>query len=599
LSTAGLTKCERLPVVAITALLLCMALPFSAHAYDLRTFRQSPHTGAYLSVDPAFVPDTLTLQLALSADGTYLPLVLVDRDANAVVGPLVQHRIDMTASASLALFGRLSLAAWFPLTVFQQGTGLDSVSALQLAPGDLNFEAKLEILTSEREGVDLGVLAHLGVPVGNATQLTGDGFVSAGGDVLIGRHFGPVGWHSSLGAAFRRQQTLYELQLGSELRAKTALALHLEHWLPAVRLQIILEAFARTPLLAPFQGEGATPFEAVLGLRFMATEWLTLSTGIGRGILPGLGAPAVRWFLSLSFIPFGGQPQRAARTTQSLPAPSSTAAVVNADKDNDGLIGASDLCPDEAEDLDGFADGDGCPEIDADRDGVADQNDRCPMQAEDHDGVDDGDGCPEVDADDDGVADKVDRCPMQAEDRDGVEDGDGCPDVDNDHDGIADATDKCPNEAETINNNADDDGCPDKGETLVAVETTQISIKEKVFFKTDQTTVAPRSYPLLIQVARVLLNRSDIKMLRIEGHTDKIGTTEYNKALSLKRAQSVLKVLVEVGKLDAARLSAVGYGETRPLASNAKAKGRAANRRVVFTIIDQAGAASAPIDPLK
>ncbi len=66
------------------------------------------------------------------------------------------------------------------------------------------------------------------------------------------------------------------------------------------------------------------------------------------------------------------------------------------DSDGDGLPDREDACPEVAEDLDGVADRDGCPEDDIDEDGVADPLDRCPMMAETVNGFDDEDGCPEA-----------------------------------------------------------------------------------------------------------------------------------------------------------------------------------------------------------
>ena len=131
------------------------------------------------------------------------------------------------------------------------------------------------------------------------------------------------------------------------------------------------------------------------------------------------------------------------------------------DIDKDGVKNPDDPCPTQAEDLDGFEDGDGCPEPDNDGDGVNDTDDKCPNDAEDKDEDRDDDGCPDVDDDSDGVSNLDDKCPAEAEDKDGFEDEDGCPDPDNDKDGIKDAADKCPNAAETRNGFKDDDGCPD------------------------------------------------------------------------------------------------------------------------------------------
>ena len=100
---------------------------------------------------------------------------------------------------------------------------------------------------------------------------------------------------------------------------------------------------------------------------------------------------------------------------------------------------------------------------DSDGDGIPDSADSCPQEEEDMDGFEDGDGCPETDNDHDGIPDAQDKCPMCPEDKDGFQDDDGCPDPDNDHDGIADAADKCPMEPETFNGVKDEDGCPDTG----------------------------------------------------------------------------------------------------------------------------------------
>jgi hypothetical protein len=131
------------------------------------------------------------------------------------------------------------------------------------------------------------------------------------------------------------------------------------------------------------------------------------------------------------------------------------------DRDGDGVSDRSDRCPDQPEDLDGFEDGDGCPDPDNDRDGVPDGVDACPVVPEDRDGFLDSDGCPDPDNDGDGLVDDRDLCINAAEDKDGFRDSDGCPDPDNDEDGVADVVDRCPNRAEDLDGFEDDDGCPD------------------------------------------------------------------------------------------------------------------------------------------
>lgn len=133
------------------------------------------------------------------------------------------------------------------------------------------------------------------------------------------------------------------------------------------------------------------------------------------------------------------------------------------DNDGDGVIDALDLAPDLMEDFDGFEDEDGRPDLDNDGDGIPDTQDRCPLRAEDFDGFEDDDGCPDVvlDADGDGILDGDDDCPQEPEDFDGFEDDDGCPELDNDLDGILDADDACPDQAENYDGIDDEDGCPE------------------------------------------------------------------------------------------------------------------------------------------
>jgi len=102
--------------------------------------------------------------------------------------------------------------------------------------------------------------------------------------------------------------------------------------------------------------------------------------------------------------------------------------VFAADTDGDGIPDFRDECPKAAEDVDGFRDGDGCPDPDNDADGILDGFDGRPFLMEDYDGFEDEDGVPDLDNDGDGIVDERDMCPDEAEDLDGFEDGDGCPD---------------------------------------------------------------------------------------------------------------------------------------------------------------------------
>lgn len=218
-------------------------------------------------------------------------------------------------------------------------------------------------------------------------------------------------------------------------------------------------------------------------------------------------------------------------------------------------------------------------EGDNDGDGMLDSADACPGQPEDRDGYGDDDGCPDPDNDRDGVPDGVDRCPMQPEDPDGSSDADGCPDADDDNDGVMDTADQCPNVAGPV----ETAGCPRVYED-VELTGDAIRIQQQVHFEQDRAVIRAVSYSILNVVAQVLTD-FPATSIEVQGHTDSAGNDEYNLQLSQDRADAVRNYLVERG-IDQARLTARGYGETRPIESNRTSRGRAINRRVEFVRTD-------------
>lgn len=107
----------------------------------------------------------------------------------------------------------------------------------------------------------------------------------------------------------------------------------------------------------------------------------------------------------------------------------------------------------------------------------------------------------------------------------------------------------------------------------------------KIQFRRANAEIDPSSFSTLTQLANAT-NGCPGMLIEIEGHTDAEGVTERNQSLSERRAQSVRTFLVSAG-VPEARLAAIGYGETRPLAPNDTAESRAINRRIEFTVKPQ------------
>ncbi|HEY5935826.1 MAG TPA: OmpA family protein [Kofleriaceae bacterium] len=180
-------------------------------------------------------------------------------------------------------------------------------------------------------------------------------------------------------------------------------------------------------------------------------------------------------------------------------------------------------------------------DTDADRDRLPDSRDACPRQAEDEDGFADADGCPDDDNDGDTVLDRDDMCVIDAEDRDSFEDTDGCPDPDNDGDRIADANDQCPNEPETYNATDDEDGCPDTRPAAFhihpPVQPPRITFAPGLAALDDDAR-------MIINVVRDTMRKNPWVRLRIVGHAER---RERNGArLAKTRAQAVENELVRL-----------------------------------------------------
>lgn len=259
------------------------------------------------------------------------------------------------------------------------------------------------------------------------------------------------------------------------------------------------------------------------------------------------------------------------------------------DDDGDGILDVDDSCPVVAENVNLYEDVDGCPDDpDADHDGVPLPTDNCPTEPEDVDGFADEDGCPDRDDDGDRILDVDDACRREAETMNGYLDTDGCPDAmpDQDHDGLADPTDRCPTQPENYNGVDDEDGCPDRGGIVVERTATGIHIPFQVRFAVNSDSiVGARSFQLLDSVASLLRQSTDITRLEVQGHTDDQGELDYNDDLSRRRAESVIRALVERG-IDAGRLVPHGYGERCPAAEGTTRRSREANRRVDFVTLE-------------
>ncbi|MEE3147704.1 MAG: OmpA family protein, partial [Bacteroidota bacterium] len=140
-----------------------------------------------------------------------------------------------------------------------------------------------------------------------------------------------------------------------------------------------------------------------------------------------------------------------------------------------------------------------------------------------------------------------------------------------------DKDDECPTVPGTVANN----GCPEV--TVEVLEEINVQVRT-VLFDLNKATIRAESYETLNAVAETMKEYPNTRFL-IEGHTDSQGSDAYNLKLSDERAASVKDYLIKQG-LPASRLSSEGFGESKPVATNATAAGRQQNRRVELSLIE-------------
>lgn len=136
-----------------------------------------------------------------------------------------------------------------------------------------------------------------------------------------------------------------------------------------------------------------------------------------------------------------------------------------------------------------------------------------------------------------------------------------------------------------VDNNIKDCGCPPCCEKSIIKPSKKVPLQEKITimlnveFDTAKAVVKKKYHDDIKRVADFMKEFPDTTAA-IEGHTDNVGNDAYNKTLSEKRANSVRQYIIDKFGIDGSRLTAAGYGEEKPIASNDTEEGRQKNRRV-------------------
>ncbi len=581
--------------------------------WALNRYEPSPMGDAFFLAEHPWYSSTRVFAIGLYGDYAHNPLQL-DIFNNAGGTPTEVHD-DITGmfvlhvGAQVSFLDRVGIHLSLPVSLMQSGESTATGGVPVVAPasgpaiGDLRAGLRIRLFGhADRDPFSLHIGANFFAPIGDRASNMSDDAIRIEPRLTLAGRGGPVRWSLTGSFIVRSENEVANLVFGNELRLTAGLGFVFAN----DRFMIGPEGYIVTPIrdLSSSQGGGSALFaknqwggEVYLGASYLIADMIRVGVAAGPGIGTGPGIPDVRALFNLSY------------------APVSRAPAAPVDTDGDGVVDPEDQCPTTPQGANPDPARRGCPATDTDGDGVFDHEDQCvnepmgatpdparrgcPLRDRDGDGVLDPEdqcvdqpqganpdptrrGCPAGDRDNDGVFDHEDQCPDVPRMPFPDPQRNGCPLPDADHDQVPEPPDACPGVPGVPSPDPARNGCPS---TDVRMEGGQILILEQVFFDTDRDTIKRRSNRILQAVVDVLRAAPHIRRVSVDGHTDNRASDEHNLDLSQRRANSVMRWLVEHG-IEASRLEAHGYGASRPIDTNATSAGRARNRRVEFVIID-------------
>lgn len=576
-------------IVAGAALIMTFLGSQSAMAqgFDLQHFHPMPNPmGNYLGAASADVAPNLEWSAMIVGNYANNPLIRVYESER--VERLVARQGTAHLLMSMGFFDLVEVGLDVPVLLLQKGSALPGTGVSPedggFGIGDIRLVPKVQIFSTVDDDDDLGfalaLLVDAHIPTGKAEYLQGGDF-RIGPRLAFDAHIAAVKVGANVGYLYRGSQSLEELEVRDTLSWQ--LAAEVPVW---ETLSITGELFGRLTPGAEKIRPQESPSELLLGGKYSFGNINVLAGG-GAGLVSGYGTPDFRAFIGFGWMQ-GPEPDLGPIPgSEHLSAPASSVAPAEPEPEPE----VEPECSVETVDED-------CVDLPATScvDGVLTtysascEEGQCAYVASETECAE-GMECGEEEGEPACVV--AVECVADEDCTDGPQPS--C------EDGVLTTYEgRCEEDACAYDplETACDDGeeCGLKGGVAACVEKTElvevdeqakrIEIKDIIHFDTESARVRSRSHALLNQVAQVLENNPQIKVVRIEGHSDSKGSREFNITLSERRANLVRAYLIERG-IEPGRLKAIGYGPDRPVADNETEEGRAQNRRVEFHIEGQ------------
>jgi hypothetical protein len=552
-------------------------------AADLQLYYPVPDPTGFLNLHVGSPGGYRTRHMGFVLSGAQHVLRTEIADTGSPLGDVVAQRYDAALVVGVAFLRRLEAGLVLSATLHQDGLNTTLVRQVvgknhlgKRGFNDIRGDAKLSLVDDAGSIPAMALALEVVAPTGRETAFMGEPSWVLAPLIASSKQLGRTLLALNLGYRYRSSpMRVVGVAIGDEIFYRAGIRYDPRRRGEPTLWNLLWSVYGHTAAADPWglvthdQPGFRNSLEMLFGLErriAMSIGTVAVTAGVGVGLLPGYGSARLRGLLGIDMVniepsedsdrdglpdAFDHCPDKAEdkdgfADDDGCPDP---------DNDGDGIADDDDMCPNEPEDKDGVADQDGCPDFDYDNDGVPDDKDKCPLSAEDLDGFEDADGCPDFDNDRDGVPDTDDRCPLAPEDKDGFQDGDGCPDPDNDGDGLPDLGDMCPNEFEDQSTSTDHDGCPDRVQkpVLASLAQGQIRLSRPIEFDASGAQLAAAAHAILDEVAEIL--RKNPRMsLRVQVAPS--ASTPVMLRLANKRAQAVVRYLASRG-IEASRLALV------------------------------------------
>lgn len=363
-------RCAKL-VAALAALLVSSSASAEEGRFDAQIFRPSAAPRDLVMVQKSEVIADLSPTFGLFTNLAFDPLVLVSKSTSQRINA-VAARLELTGMAGMGFFNWFDVSVAMPFVAWQSSDNLRAIGTEgEVKPtgvGDLRISSKVAVPFFNRKdeiksGFGLAVSGNVNLPTGSTDNFTGDGVVTYGGSLIADYRFG-IGVLVAVngGVWFRPDRQLAGVRIGDMASfGVSAEAYVVQRW----GLSVIGEVFGYPSLTTYPDSIRQIPAEFLMGARWQTKQGISVTVGGSFGAACGFGAPAIRFFTSITWQPKKSREQEEINRLQM---------VDSDDPDHDGLIGAADHCPE----VPGAPENLGCPDKDTDNDGVIDREDECP-----------------------------------------------------------------------------------------------------------------------------------------------------------------------------------------------------------------------------